>query len=282
MNNLHSRNHRDLIPITTGFSFNILLGMVSLVSLFIPTIAGAQTNQSSDWIDLLAGEDLSNWSIKFTGYELDHNLNDTFRLEEGRLLVSYDKWDEFNGEFGHIFYNQQSFSHYRLRAEYRFAGDQVNKGPDWAYRNNGLMLHSQSPASMAVDQEFPASIEVQLLGGNGVDERSTANVCSPGTHYVSSDKLVTTHCINSSTATFHGDQWVSIEVEVRGDDRIIHRVNGEVVFDYAKPQLDPTDHDAQQLLNTGAALALKEGYIALQAESHPTEFRRLELLPLTP
>ena len=133
---------------------------------------------------------------------------------------------------------------------------------------------------MTLDQEFPASIEVQLLGGNGVDERATANVCSPGTNYVRGGELVTQHCIDSSSATYHGDQWVTLEVEVRGDELIRHSVNGEVVFEYSMTQLDERDADAQNLIRQGFPLAVSQGYISLQAESHPTEFRRIELLPL--
>jgi hypothetical protein len=164
--------------------------------------------------------------------------------------------------------------------EYRFVGDQVNNGPGWAFRNNGVMLHGQSPESMTLEQEFPASIEVQLLGGNGTDERATANVCSPGTHYVKEGELITQHCINSSSATYHGDQWVTLEVEVRGDELIRHTVNGEMVFEYSKTQLDESDPDAQNLIGQGQPVAVSGGYISLQAESHPTEFRRIDLLPL--
>ncbi len=252
--------------------------LLALLIILLPSAAYSQ-DDSEHWINLFNGEDLSNWVPKFTGHELGVNYRDTFRVENGVFKVSYDNWPNFNGEFGHIFY-ETSFSHYRLLVEYRFIGDQVNNGPGWAFRNNGVMLHGQSPESMSLDQEFPASIEVQLLGGNGVDERATANVCSPGTHYVRDGELVTQHCINSSSATYHGDQWVTLELEVRGDELIRHAVNGAVVFEYSKTQLDESDPDAQNLIHQGQPIALSEGYISLQAESHPTEFRRIDLLPL--
>lgn len=252
--------------------------LLALLLMMLPTAAYTQ-DDSEQWISLFNGSDLSNWIPKFTGHELGVNYRDTFRVEDGILKVSYDNWQDFDGEFGHIFYDE-SFSHYKLLVEYRFAGAQVRNGPDWAFRNNGVMLHGQSPQSMTLDQEFPASIEVQLLGGNGVDERATANVCSPGTHYVRDGELVTQHCINSSSDTFHGDQWVTLEVEVRGDELIRHTVNGEVVFEYSRTQLDESDPDAQNLISQGQPIAVSEGYISLQAESHPTQFRRVELLPL--
>jgi hypothetical protein len=253
--------------------------LLALLTILLPSAAYTQSD-SEQWISLFNGEDLSNWIPKFTGHELGVNYRDTFRAEDGVFKVSYDNWPDFDGEFGHIFYDK-SFSHYRLLVEYRFVGDQVNNGPGWAFRNNGVMLHGQSPQSMTLDQEFPASIEVQLLGGNGSDERATANVCSPGTHYVRNGELVTQHCIDSSSATYHGDQWVTLEVEVRGDEVIRHTVNGEMVFEYSKTQLDEGDPDAQNLIKQGQPVAVSGGYISLQAESHPTEFRKIDLLPLT-
>ena len=252
--------------------------LLALLLILLPSAAYSQ-NDTEQWMHLFNGKDLSNWIPKFTGYELGVNYRDTFRAEDGVFKVSYDNWPDFDGQFGHIFYDE-SFSHYRLLVEYRFVGDQVNNGPGWAFRNNGVMLHGQSPESMTLEQEFPASIEVQLLGGNGTDERATANVCSPGTHYVKEGELITQHCINSSSATYHGDQWVTLEVEVRGDELIRHTVNGEMVFEYSMTQLDESDPDAQNLIGQGQPVAVSGGYISLQAESHPTEFRRIDLLPL--
>jgi hypothetical protein len=93
-------------------------------------------------------------------------------------------------------------------------------------------------------------------------------------------KLITQHCVNSTSATFHGDQWVTVEIEVRGDELVRHSVNGEVVFEYSQTQLDERDADAQKLLSQGQTIAVTQGYISIQAESHPTEFRKIELLPL--
>lgn len=253
--------------------------IVVLGSLSFSMAVSAQPASDGNWISLFNGSDLNDWIPKFTGYELGVNYLDTFRVEDGVFKVSYDNWSDFNGEFGHIFY-RQPFSHYRLRVEYRFVDDQVTNGPAWAFRNNGIMFHSQDPATMTVDQEFPVSIEAQMLGGNGTDARPTANVCSPGTHYVMNGELITVHCTNSSSQTYHGDQWITMELEVRGSDLIRHLVNGETVFEYSGVQLDESDPDAQRLIAGGAGLEITGGYIAVQAESHPTEIRRIELLPL--
>jgi hypothetical protein len=141
------------------------------------------------------------------------------------------------------------------------------------------MLHCQSPESMRKDQPFPVSIEGQLLGGNGKDKRSTGNMCSPGTHVVMNNQLVTQHCVTSRSETYHGDQWVKAEVEVHGDGLIKHIINGQVVLEYERPQLDEKDRDAKKLIKDENKL-LSEGYISLQAESHPVEFRKIEILPL--
>lgn len=253
-----------------------------LLSLVIAASLCACSAQSeSEWIDLFNGRDLSNWLVKFTGQPLGVNYLDTFRVENGLLTVSYENWDQFDGEFGHLFYDQ-IFSHYLLRIEYRFVGDQVANGPGWAYRNNGIMIHSQDPATMGIQQEFPVSIESQFLGGNGSDHRPTANVCTPGTNMMIDGELITQHCTNSKSATYHGNQWVNVEIEVRGSQSLVHRINGESVFELQDIQLDESDGDAQTLLKKSADILLKEGYLALQAESHPTQFRKIQIRPFQP
>lgn len=240
--------------------------------------AGQDSPSNGRWISLFNGKDLEGWMVKITRHELNDNYGNTFQVENGILKVSYDQYEAFDGRFGHLFYKEK-FSDYLLRVEYRFVGDQVAGGPRWAFRNSGIMLHCQSPESMAKDQNFPVSVEAQLLGGNGTDERSTGNVCTPGTHIVMEGNLVTEHCTNSHSKTFHGDQWVTMELEVHGNSTIKHIVNGEVVLEYEKPQLDENDTVARKLINRDDK-TLNEGYIALQAESHPVEFRNVEILLL--
>lgn len=231
-----------------------------------------------EWISLFNGKDLDGWQVKFKGQELGVNYKDTFRVKDGALSVDYSNWDGFAGEFGHIFFDGD-FSNYRIRLEYRFTGDQVSGGPGWAFRNNGVMVHGQRPDTMLRDQEFPVSIEVQLLGGGGSGERSTGNLCTPGTNVVMDEKLQLRHCINSNSKTFHGDQWVKAEVEVRGSESIRHFINGELVMTYHQPQLDERDQEALPFIIDGEKL-LTHGTISLQAESHPCEFRNIEILVL--
>jgi hypothetical protein len=239
----------------------------------------AKTAEGEEWIQLFNGKDLNDWQIKFSGYPLGENFNNTFKVEDGLLRVRYDDWDEWDNQFGHIFYNGE-FSHYRLRVEYRFVDEQVKGGPGWAFRNNGLMLHGQSAESMELEQDFPVSVEVQLLGGNGEDERSTMNLCTPGTNVVMDGVLVEDHCMVSGSKTFHGDQWVSVEVEVRGGEVIRHLVDGVEVMSYTEPQLDPRDQYYEKFLPADGNKIISKGSISVQAESHPTDFRKIELLVL--
>jgi hypothetical protein len=236
--------------------------------------------ETEEWIALFNGVDLDGWIPKIRHYAVGENFGDTFRVEDGLLTVAYDQYDEFDGRFGHLFYDEP-FSHYRLRLQYRFVGEQAAGGPDWARRNSGAMLHSQPPDTMPVEQDFPISLEVQFLGGlsNG-NPRSTGNLCTPGTNVVYRGEFTRAHCINSSSPTFDGDQWVTAEILVLGGERMVHSINGEVVIEYERmttgggsvsghlPEMQP---EGEPVLG---------GYISLQSESHPVQFRQVELLNL--
>lgn len=232
-----------------------------------------------EWVSLFNGKDLDGWTPKIRGYEFGENYANTFRVEDGAIKVSYDGYDAFDEKFGHLFY-KEPYENYRLRIEYRFTGEQAEGGPGWAQRNSGAMLHCQDPATMTKDQKFPVSIEVQMLGGFETGERTTANLCTPGTHVVMKDKLVKRHCINSSSETLRGDQWVTLEAEVYGNGVVKHYINGELVLEYEKSQLDEGDEDAKRLIEAGADIMLSSGYISLQSESHPVEFRKVEIMEL--
>jgi hypothetical protein len=240
-------------------------------------LASGQEPASAEkgWVSLFNGKDLSGWTPKIKGYELGDNFGNTFRVEDGVLKVSYDQYNQFDRKFGHIFYKVK-FSNYRLRIEYRFIDDQCRGGEGWATRNSGVMLHCQPPETMAKDQDFPVSIEVQFLGGLGRGPRTTGNLCTPGTHVVMGGQLIKRHCTNSTSKTFDGDQWVTAEIEVRGEKTFKHFINGEEVLSYEQPQYDDGDATARPLIKDGRLL-IRDGYISLQSESHPIEFRKVEL-----
>jgi hypothetical protein len=266
----------ERIPSGVGLASIVVLGAL----LFAALPAGEKEDPGKGkWIRLFNGKDLTGWTVKIKGRALGDDPAKTFRVEDGVLKVSYDGYPKFDGQFGHIFYKEK-FSRYRLRVEYRFVGSQCPGGPGWAFRNSGAMLHCQAPETMGKDQEFPVSIEVQLLGGGGSGTRPTANLCTPGTNVEMNGKLHTQHCTDSKSKTYHGDRWVTVEIEVRGSEKIRHFVEGEMVLEYGKPQLDPTDGDAKKLIREGKDLLLDGGAISLQAESHPVEFRTVEILHL--
>lgn len=231
------------------------------------------------WISLFNGKDLNDWIVKINKHEINDNYANTFRVEDGLMKVSYDGYDSFDEQYGHIFY-REPFSAYFLRIEYRFIGDQAKGGEGWAFRNSGAMLHSQDPATMLKDQNFPISVEAQLLGGDGTHDRPTGNVCTPGTHIEIDGELFTTHCLNSSSKTYHGDQWVRAEFLVLGDSIIHHIIEGDTVLTYQKPQIGGGNVDFFDPAIKQDGKALKSGFISLQSESHPIEFRKVDLINL--
>jgi hypothetical protein len=234
-----------------------------------------------DWQSLFNGKDMKDWIVKIRTHELNDNFANTFRVEDGLMKVRYDGYDQFDQQYGHIFY-KKPFSNYLLQVEYRFVGEQANGGEGWATRNSGAMLHCQDPKTMLKDQDFPISIEAQFLGGNGKDKRSTCNLCTPGTNVVMDDKLITSHCVNSTSETYHGDQWVTANFIVLGNGDVHHLVGKDTVLSYTKSQMgggnvNPVDPkvkvDGQML--TG-------GWISLQSESHPIDFRTVRIIDLDP
>jgi hypothetical protein len=234
---------------------------------------------AKDWKQLFNGKNLKGWTPKITGFAAGDNYAKTFRAENGFLSVRYDGYDEFKERFGHIFFNTP-YSYYIIAAEYRFVGEQVKGGPGWATRNSGIMVHGQTPQSMGKDQDFPISIEMQLLGGLGKGPRTTANLCTPGTNVVRDGKLFTTHCLNSTSKTYDGEQWVRVEVKVLGGERIEHWVEGQMVLGYDLPQMG--GGNVKNLLPGvfEEAKPLASGTISLQSESHPIDFRKVELVEL--
>lgn len=252
-----------------------------LISLFIAVVccaacSGGKTNKE-EWTSLFNGKNLDGWTVKIAGYPAGENFGNTFRVEDGLMKVRYDGYDEFNNRFGHIF-TDKAYSNYKLRVEYRFVGEQVKGAAGWAYRNNGVMFHSQSAGSMHLQQDFPVSLEAQLLGGDGTGERPTGNVCTPGTEIYIDGKHYTAHCYDKLTGkTFDGDQWVTFELVVYNDSLVHHIVEGDTVLTYTNLTVGGGNVSPTPSIPFGP---LKKGHIALQSESHPTDFRKIEIMEL--
>ncbi|MET4141399.1 DUF1080 domain-containing protein [Pedobacter sp. UYP1] len=240
-----------------------------------------QSSAQKGWIDLFNGKDVKDWNIKISKHNYNENYANTFRVEDGLMKVSYDGYRDFDQQYGHIFY-KKPFSYYLLEVTYRFVGEQAKGGEGWAYRNSGAMLHGQAPETMLKDQDFPISVEGQILGGDGTHDRHTSNVCTPGTQIVYEGKLFTPHCLDSRSKTYAGDQWVTARFLVLGDSVIKHIIDKEVVLEYTKPQIgggNVSNYDPKMKVD---GKALTGGYISLQSESHPIEFKKVRLFNLQP
>lgn len=249
-----------------------------IMTLFIFSCS-CKNNKDREWVPIFNGKDFDGWSPKFTGHEYGVNYLNTFQVKDGKLIASYDAYENFDKNFGHIFYHEK-LSRYKLRLEYRFVGEKVPGAPPWAYKNSGIKYHAPHPSILPLDQTLLVAVEAQLLGGDGKTERFTGNVCTAGTHIEMDGELITQHCTNSNYPAIIDTSWVKMELEVHGSDKIIHKINGQVVLEYSKPQYDETDEFARELLGKGHPRIISEGYIALQAEGHPVEFRNIELMKL--
>ena len=249
-----------------------------LVALALVCGAGGCTPED-EWIELFNGEDLSGWTPKIRGSPLGEDPYGTFRVEDGLLTVGYEGYETFDERFGHLFYHTP-YSRYHLRVEYRFVGEQAPGGPGWAVRNSGVMFHAQSPESMGVSQDFPISLEAQFLGGNGVDERPTANLCTPGTHVRIDGELIERHCTTAEAPTVHGDGWVTFDLFVVGDSLVAHVMGADTVLVYTDPVVGGGSVDGFDVAAKVDGRALTSGYIALQSESHPIQFRQMLLKQL--
>lgn len=257
-----------------------LLGATTAAFILISCSQKKSSDASSGWTPLFNGTDLTGWTVKIKGYDAGDNFGNTFRVEEGMIKVRYEQYDSLRDRFGHLFYNDE-FSHYKLRVEYRIVGEQCPGAPGWAYKNSGIMVHGQTPESMEKDQDFPTSIEVQLLASDSLVQRTNMNVCTPGTNIVMDDQLILDHCINSFSENFYGEDWITAEVEVRGNNVISHIINGDTVLQYNRPQLDERDATyAKLIVMNGGDKMLSKGTISLQSEGHPIDFRKVEIMKL--
>ena len=205
--------------------------------------------EQEEWVALFNGANYDDWTPKFAGYKLGVNHNNRFVYKDSLLSVRYAKTDTFNGN---LLYPNQYY----------------------------VLLHCQEPATLGLDQDFPISLEYQLLGGDGTHERTTANLCTPGTNVVMNDSLFTPHCVNSTSKTYHGDQWVTAEALVLGDSLVQHIMEKEVVLEFKSPTIGGGGISGYKESAYVEGKPLKEGYISIQAETHPIDFKNIEVLNL--
>jgi len=228
------------------------------------------------WLSLFNGENLDGWTMKIAGFDVGENYANTFRVEDGILSIRYDEYDSFNNKFGALYYDKV-FSNYRLKVEYRFVGETAIGAPEWGFRDSGIQYHCQDPRSMARDQSFPVCLEYNLHGGNGTDDRPVGEICANGINVLIDGERNKSYCTPAKISrTFHGDQWVTAEIECK-DGVFRHFVNGEEILEFADPQFDP-NHELGKIFYNENDNAVSKGYISLQSNSHPIDFRKIEIL----
>jgi hypothetical protein len=247
----------------------------------VGSASASRDPDAKEWIELFNGKNLDGWTAKIAKHETGDNYGNTFRVVDGIIQARYDQYGgAYNAQFGHLYYNRP-FSYYLLVADYRFSGELYPGAPSYTLRNSGIMIHSQDPRTMPRDQNFPISVENQLLGGlSDGKSRPTGNMCSPGTEVDFNGKPDPRHCINSSSKTYDGDQWVHSETLVLGDSIVKHIINGDTVLTYTRPHQKlgvVTGYDPAQLED---GKVLSSGFVALQSEGHNVDFKNVRLLVL--
>lgn len=231
-------------------------------------------DKDGQWISIFNGKNLDGWTPKVTGFKAGENPLNGFRVEDGILKVDYSKFAAFNNHFGHLFY-KENLSDYILRVEYRFHGELLPDAPGYCYRNSGVMVHSQSPESMDILQNWPVSLEAQLLGSTEKHKQLTANICTPGTTISYKGAQSEEHCINSTSKYYYDNQWVTLDIIVHGGKSVYHVIDGDTVLAYSNPQIGGMLLTENYPVPSGTLL--EDGYIALQAEGTPIDFRNIKL-----
>ncbi|MDQ6763228.1 MAG: DUF1080 domain-containing protein [Bacteroidota bacterium] len=257
---------------------SLLLVIISSVLVISCNSNKLSSGQKADhkWVSLFNEKNLDNWVVKIAGYELGDNFGNTFRVENGILSTRYNAYDSFNKRFGALYYNKK-FTNYRLKVEYRFIGNLTPGAPSWGFRDGGIQYYCQPPSTVGLDQPFPVCLEYNLLGGNGKDERPNGEICASGMYVEINGKRNISYCTSPLVKkTFAGNQWVTAEIEVR-DGKITHFVNGEQIIQFENPRYDSTNAIAKTFIVNGDD-AVRDGYISLQSNSHPMDFRKIEIM----
>lgn len=251
---------------------------VTLLLLVLPLFFQSYTDSKTPkkWVRLFNGKDLNGWTPKIAGHQPGENYGNTFRVDSGMLRIRYDQYHGFNNTFGALYYNKK-FSNYRLKVEYRFVGDTAAGAPSWGYRDGGIQYHCQAPNTMDLNQPFPVCLEYNLHGGNGTEDRPTGEICANGMFVEINGKRNTSYCtLPSVKRTFHGDQWVTAEIEVR-NGKITHYVNGEKILEFDNARYDSANAIGKTFIVNGNDM-VNGGYISLQSNSSPMDFRKIEIM----
>jgi len=257
---------------------NIVTPLLTIALFLISCTSSKHPVESNpnSWVSLFNGKDMEGWKPKIAGFAFGENFGNTFRVEQGILSTHYDKYGNFNERFGAIYFDKK-FTNFRLKVEYRFVGQLTPGAPEWGFRDGGINYLGQDPVTIDINQKFPICLEYNLLGGNGKDERPTGEICAAGIFFDLDGKRNSLFCTPPIVKrTFHGDDWVTAEINVR-NGIITHYVNGEKILEFANPRFDSTNELARKFIINGND-QVKEGFISLQSNSHPMEFRKVEIM----
>ncbi|MDB5278516.1 MAG: hypothetical protein JWR61_3471 [Ferruginibacter sp.] len=231
---------------------------------------------NSKWTSLFNGKNLQGWEAKINGHKLGDNFGKTFRVENGILSTRYDQYDSFANRFGALYFNKK-FSNFRLKVEYRFVGKLTPGAPSWGFKDGGIQYYCQPPATVGLNQQFPVCLEYNLHGGDGKTERPTGEICASGMYVEIDGKRNTDYCTAPTVKeTFNGDEWVTAEIDVN-NGRIMHFVNGEQILQFENPHYDAAHAEGKKFI-VGSKDAVTSGYISLQSNSHPMDFRKIEIM----
>lgn len=263
-------------------TISFLLTVVILITVL--TIHSSWKNQikvNENWKPLFNGKNLNGWVAKIYHHELGDNYKNTFSVKDGKIRINYDGYGDFNNRYGHLFY-KQSFSSYHLKFEYRFTDQWLKDAPSYTYRNSGVMFHSQDPKTILKEQDWPISVEYQILAEEELGKpRPTGNMCSPGTDVIfEGDDVDKRHCISSSSKTYKWDTWVKGELIVYKDSLVIHKVNGRTVLRYTKPAIGGAVANGFDKNVKIDGKPLTNGYIGLQSEGQGIEFKEIKIKEL--
>lgn len=259
---------------------NIYIFIFCCLAAFSCAVSKKAPNGTNGWRKLFNGKDLKDLFVKIHHHDVGVNYGNTFRVEDGIIKIRYDQYGDFNDQFGHLYY-KTPFSYYHLKFEYRFAGKLQKGAPSYTLLNSGVMFHSQDPRTMLKEQDWPISVEMQLLAGLGDGKpRPTGNMCSPGTDIVYKGAVFAGHCLNSTSKTYAADEWVKGELIVQGNELITHIINGDTVLQYSKPTIGGSVANGYDPKIKIDGKPLTGGFIALQSEGQPVDFRNIEIKEL--
>lgn len=245
--------------------------LVAITLVLLSFQSTTNNNHTKKWVSLFNGKNLDGWTPKIAGYKLGENFSNTFRVENGILSTRYDAYDNFKNRFGALYYNKK-FTNYRLRVEYRFTGDTVAGAPSWGYQDGGIQYHCQNPATLELNQSFPICLEYNLLG-----TRASGEICANGMYVEIDGKRNASYCTPPSVKKIiPGDQWVTAEIYVH-NGKITHYINGEEVLQFENPKYDSANAMARKFIVAGNDM-VKDGYISLQSNSHPMDFKKIEIM----